>query len=109
MVKQGDIISVDLNPRVGHEQSGFRPAVVVSKELFHRMSSMTIVCPITNTIRDFPLHVQLDDRTVTTGNILCEQVRAIDLRHRKYKVIEKLPKDILLQVIDCVQSSIDLD
>jgi mRNA-degrading endonuclease toxin of MazEF toxin-antitoxin module len=29
--QQGDIIKVDLNPRKGHEQQGFRPAIVLSK------------------------------------------------------------------------------
>jgi len=34
MVRQGDIIKVDLNPTLGHEQSGYRPCVVVSNETF---------------------------------------------------------------------------
>lgn len=31
MVKQGDIIKINFNPQKGHEQSGYRPAVVVEK------------------------------------------------------------------------------
>ena len=50
MVKQGDIIWLDFNPQTGHEQSGRRPAVVVSNESFNRFSKMAIVCPITNTV-----------------------------------------------------------
>ena len=34
-----------------------------------------MVCPITNTNREFPLHLPLDERTKTTGVIMCEQVR----------------------------------
>jgi len=49
MVKQGDIIWLDFNPQTGHEQSGRRPALVVSNESFNRFSKMAIVCPITNT------------------------------------------------------------
>jgi mRNA-degrading endonuclease toxin of MazEF toxin-antitoxin module len=28
--QQGDIIKLDLNPRKGHEQQGFRPVIVLS-------------------------------------------------------------------------------
>ena len=32
---QGDIIVLDLDPRAGHEQSGSRPALVISRDLFN--------------------------------------------------------------------------
>ena len=108
MVKQGDIIKVDLSPRFGHEQAGYRPAVVISNDFFNQRTNMTIACPITNTNRPFPLHVPLDARTQTTGVILCEHVRALDLAARQYKVIESLPADILQTVIDIVFSEIEI-
>ena len=77
MVKQGTIIKVNLNPRAGHEQAGYRPAVVVSNGTFNAKTNMVIVCPITNTMNHFPLHVPLDERTKTTGCILCEHIRAL--------------------------------
>lgn len=54
MVKQGDIIKINLDPRAGHEQAGYRPAVVVSNNFFNKVTNMTIVCPITNTNKEYP-------------------------------------------------------
>jgi len=98
MVKQGDIIKINFNPQKGHEQAGYRPAIVVSNNTFNRVSKLVFVCPITNSIDNFPLHIKLDTRTVTTGIILCEHLRSLDIEARDYKIVEKLPKDILQNV-----------
>lgn len=107
MVKQGDIIKLNFNPQSGHEQAGFRPAVVISNDFFNEKVNMTIVCPITNTKRQFPLHIQLDDRTTTTGFVLCEHVKSIDLEARTYQYVEKIPKDLLETIISTVFSEIE--
>jgi len=108
MVRQGDIIKVNFNPQTGHEQAGYRPALVISNNFFNEKANLTIVCPITNTNNHFPLHIPLDSRTETTGVILCEHVRALDLRARPYKVVEKLPKDLLDTVVGVVFSEIEI-
>jgi mRNA interferase MazF len=108
MVKQGDIIKVNFTPQAGHEQAGYRPAVVISNNVFNGKTNMTIVCPITNTDNQFPLHVPLDSRTATTGVILCEHIKAIDIYSRQYHVIESLPPDLLQTVVDIVSSEIEI-
>ncbi|MDR1966109.1 MAG: type II toxin-antitoxin system PemK/MazF family toxin [Synergistaceae bacterium] len=107
MVSQGDIIKLDFNPQSGHEQAGYRPALVVSNDFFNSKTNLAIVCPITNTINSFPLHVQLDGRTQTTGAIMCEQVKSLDIKQRNCRFIEKLPKDILDRVINIVFAEIE--
>lgn len=107
MVKQGSIIKLNFNPQAGHEQAGFRPAVVVSNAIFHQKTKLAIVCPITNTNNHFPLHIPLDERTKTTGVILCEHIKALDLNSRTYQVIEELPKSILEQVIQIINAEIE--
>ena len=101
-LKQGSIIKVNFNPQRGHEQAGYRPAIVVSNDFFGEKTNMTIVCPITNTKNDFPLHVPLDQRTRTTGYILCEHIKSLDLSERKYQYLENAPNDILKKVIQIV-------
>lgn len=108
MVKQGDIIKVNFNPQAGHEQAGYRPAVVISNDFFNQKTNLAIVCPITNTNNLFPLHIPLDSRTQTTGVILCEHLKALDLNARPCKTVEQLPKDILMNVIDIVFSEIEM-
>ena len=108
MVKQGDIIKVSLDPTAGHEQAGYRPAVVISNDFFNKKTNLVIVCPITNTNNRFPLHIPLDERTATIGVILCEHIRTLDLNSRPHTVVESLPQDMLRKVIDTVFAELDL-
>ena len=107
MVKQGDIIKINFSPIIGHEQGGYRPAVVVSNNFIISKTNMIYIAPITNTIRKFPLHVPLDNRTITTGEILCEQVGAVDLSIRPFTVVEHLPDDIMENVLSCIISCLE--
>ena len=104
MVKQGNIILVDFDPQLGHEQKGRRPALVISNELFNKYSEMSIVCPITNTDKNHPLHVKLNDKTKTTGVVLCDQIKTMDIKVRNFKILENIPEDILENVLDIVFS-----
>jgi len=106
MVRQGDIIKVDLNPTLGHEQSGYRPCVVVSNETFNKFTNLLLVVPITNTQSDFPLHIPLDKRTATTGTILCQHIKSIDKTARSIKVVESLPSDLIERVINMIYGEI---
>ena len=107
MVKQGTIIKINFNPQSGHEQAGYRPAVVISNNVFNQKTKLSIVCPITNTNNHFPLHIPLDNRTKTTGVILCEHIKALDLNSKTIQIEEKLPDDILQNVIDIVYAEIE--
>ena len=108
MVKQGDIIKVNFNPQRGHEQAGYPPALVVSNNTFNAKTHLAIVCPITNTNNQFPLHVPLDGRTVTKGVVLCEHVRTLDLNARPSNFIEQLPDDLLEQVISIINAEFEI-
>lgn len=108
MVKQGDIIKINFNPQYGHEQAGYRPALVVSNDIFNAKTNLAIVCPITNTDNKFPLHIPLDARTKTTGVILCEHIRTLDINARGYKFIETIPEDILKNVCEILSAEIEI-
>ncbi len=104
---QGDIVILNFNPQAGHEQAGRRPALIVSNKSFHRYTRMAIVCPITNQIKDYPMHVKLDGRTRTTGEILCEHVKSLDIAARGAVFVEALPDDLLEEVLERVRLSIE--
>lgn len=107
MVIQGHIIKLNFNPQCGHEQAGFRPALVISNEIYHKKTNLAVVCPITSTMRNFPLQIPLDNRTNTSGMILCQHVKALDIQTRTYQIVELLPEDLLEKVIYIVQSQVD--
>ncbi len=109
MVKQGDIIRLDFDPQAGHEQKGRRPAIVISNEQFNRFSKMVIVCPITHTDKNHPFHIKLDERIKTSGVILCDQSRILDINARNYEFIERVPKDIVFEVVDIISGFIEIE
>ena len=102
-LKQGDIIKLNFNP-----QAGYRPALVVSNDVFHQKTNLVIVCPISNTSNDFPLHVRLDERSVTTGIILCQHIKSLDVVSRGYVFVEHLPDDILQEVFDIIYGEMEI-
>lgn len=106
--EQGYIIYLDFNPQAGHEQRGRRPAVVISNNMYNRFSKMLMLCPITNTNKEHPFHIKLDGRTKTTGVILCDQAKMLDADARNAEFEEKLPSDLLAEVVDMVYSFIEI-
>lgn len=100
--KQGDIVYLDFDPQAGHEQKGRRPALVVSNEAYHRKTGMAIVCPITSTIRPFPLHIAIQQGVGTTGVVMCEQIRSVDCEARNATFKETAPKELLSIVLHAI-------
>ena len=74
----GDLIWTDFDPRIGREQSGRRPALVVSPRDFCRVTEFAIVCPITSRVRSFGTSVVLPSGLPVSGEILTSHVRSID-------------------------------
>jgi mRNA interferase MazF len=74
----GDLIWTDFDPRVGREQSGRRPALVVSPADFYRSTEFAIVCPITSRVRPLGTSVVLPPGSTVSGEILTSHVRSID-------------------------------
>lgn len=104
--KQGDIIYLSLNPQAGHEQAGRRPVLVVSREDFNKTTQMAIICPITNTARGVPIHVKLTECD-TTGVVMCEQVKSLDLAARNPEYKDTVSNDILFEVLDVIKGFIE--
>lgn len=103
--KQGDLVTLDFDPQSGYEQRGRRPALVLSKLAFNKSTGMAICCPITNTERGVPLHIKVSDRTSLTGFVMCDQVKSLDYRARRMKLIESAPLELIedvLAILDAV-------
>jgi mRNA interferase MazF len=102
--KQGDIIVMDFNPQKGHEQSGRRPALILSNDVLNQHSSVALVCPITNTNKKHPFHIELDEHTDTTGVILCDQAKMLDIVARNAVFKEECPTNIWQEAKELVIS-----
>jgi len=100
---QGDIVYLDFNPQSGHEQSGKRPALIISNQVFNSHLGLAFACPITNTDRNFPFHVKLNNLK-TTGFIMCEQMKSLDYNTRKISFVEKANSEVIETALAIVDS-----
>lgn len=81
---------------------------MASNSTFHKLTNLAIVCPITSTDRGFPLHVPLDQKTNTSGVIMCEQAKSLDLSARKATFVENTSREIIEEVIDILIGSVEI-
>ena len=94
----GDLIWTDFDPRVGREQSGRRPALVISPGAFSGATEFAIVCPITSRVRPFGTSVVLPSGLPVSGEVLTGHVRSIDTLARPISYAGKVPAEILEDV-----------
>jgi len=61
-ILRGDIVWADLDPVIGHEQSGRRPALILSDSLFNKKSRTVIAVALTTQPQkvDFPFAIKLN-------------------------------------------------
>jgi mRNA interferase MazF len=111
--KRGEIFLTALDPTVGREIQKTRPVVIIQNDVSNRLTDMTIVAPITSTVR-FPLspvHVLLaaDQRTglSVTSVALLNQIRAID-RTRLIKKLGAIDVDTAERVDEAIKLSLGL-
>ena len=98
--KQGDIIQLDFSPTKGREQRGKRPALILSNNSFYKNTGLLIVCPISNTDNNFPLHLKLTGENLkTTGVILTQHIKTIDPQAREVLFVEAAPRAIVEQAL----------
>ncbi|MBA7847873.1 type II toxin-antitoxin system PemK/MazF family toxin [Klebsiella sp. RHBSTW-00484] len=100
---RGEIWLVSLDQIAGHEQSGRRPVLIVSKASFNQFTRLPVVVPVTsggNFARTAGFAVSLDGAgTKTTGIIRCDQPRTIDMEARNGKRLERIPEAIVNEVL----------
>ena len=95
-VKQGDILKVD--------KISF-PVLVVSKNFFNQ-EGLAIVCPIIKKSNESPLHINISSKQVE-GYVLCEDVKLVDLKVRRFSVIDSLNMPSIINIADAVQGIFD--
>ncbi|MDA8027017.1 MAG: endoribonuclease MazF [Actinomycetota bacterium] len=81
----GDIVWIDFNPQAGHEQSGHRPAVVLSPSAYNSKVGLMLCCPLTTQIKGYPFEVMLTGEPESVA--LADQIKSLDwvVRNAKYK------------------------
>ena len=75
-IDRGDIVWVNLDPAVGHEQAGHRPYLVMSDPRLHDSLQIIIALPMTSKAHPIPAHYEIEPGSY----VLCEQPKSFSTR-----------------------------
>lgn len=91
--QRGDLIKLDFDNAVGHEQADFRRALVLSPGKYNDRVGLAVVCAITNQTKGYPFEVEIPIGLKVTGVVLSDQVGTIDWVARNVKIVDHAPPD----------------
>jgi len=95
---QGDLVWLDFNPQAGHEQSGRRPAVILSPTSYNKKTGLVLVCPVTKQAKGYPFEVVLPGLPVA-GVALSDHIKSQDWGIRRAEFIGRLDEVTLTAVL----------
>jgi mRNA interferase MazF len=104
----GDIVWLTFQPQAGHEQTGRRPALVLSPAAYNGKVELAILCPITSQIKGYPFEVLIPDGLEVSGTILSDQVKNLDWKARQAEFLCKIPSTTLNEVIQKLRTLLAL-
>jgi mRNA interferase MazF len=96
---RGDLVWINFDPQAGHEQSGRRPAVVLSPAFYNGPSGLALFCPITSRVKGYPFEVRIPPGHSVSGVILSDQVKSLDWRARDVEAFDRLPPETMTEVL----------
>jgi mRNA interferase MazF len=94
----GDLVWIDFNHQSSHEQTGHRPALVLSPRRYHEKASLAVVCPITSNTAPYPFKVMLPEGLPIEGAVLADQVRSVDRKARKLRIAGSVSTIVIMEV-----------
>ncbi len=98
--KRGDVIWINFDPQSGREQSGRRPALVLSPSSYNGKVGLALICPITNQAKGYAFEVKIPEGLTVRGVVLSDHVKSADWRTRNIKLICRLPESITEDVVE---------
>lgn len=102
--ERGDAIWINFNPQAGHEQSGRRPAIVLSPQSYNGKVGLCLLCPITNNAKGYPFEVLIPINLAVTGVVLSDQAKSLDWQVRNAEFVAQLPEVVTNEVLKKLKS-----
>jgi mRNA interferase MazF len=96
---RGDFVWLQFNPQAGREQAGRRPALILSPLRYNEKVGLALACPVTSKVKAYPFEVPVPDGLEVEGAILSDQIRNIDWKQRKAKLISRAPDQLINEVL----------
>jgi len=102
----GDIVWINFDPVLGHEQGGFRLAVVITGFEANRVLGMLSCIPLATSIKGYPFEVAISSERDSVA--LCDQVRSVDWKARKVEKKGTVMPDELLEIQEKISALFEL-
>jgi mRNA interferase MazF len=93
----GEVVWLQFDPQAGHEQSGHRPALVISPASYNGKTGLMVCCPMSTKIKSHPFEV-LAEVDGLACVVLSDQVKSLDWRVRRAKKKAVVHADVLVHV-----------
>lgn len=97
--QRGDIVWLSFQPQTGRDQTGRRPALVLSPAAYNAKVGLGLFCPITSRVKGYPFEVAIPPGLAVSGVVLADQVRSLDWRARRAEPAGRLPTLHILEVL----------
>lgn len=107
--ERGDLVWLEFTPQAGSEQSGSRPALVLSPKAYNGKVGLALFFPVTSKIKGYPFEVKLPDGYDVSVVLLSDQLNSLDWRSRKAKLIERVSSEVMAMVTARVLPLIEPD
>lgn len=95
--ESGDVVRLQFDPQVGHEQAGHRPALVISPAAYNGKSGLMVCCPMSMKIKGHPFEVVTEVDGVQSA-VLSDQVKSLDWKVRRAKRKSAVSPEVMLHV-----------
>jgi mRNA interferase MazF len=96
-ILRGDIVWANLDPTLGHEQSGSRPVLILSQNIFNERSGTVIAVALTSQrpSAGFPLTLELSDARLPKKSwVKISQIRTLSTQRLGKKLGKASPQEL---------------
>ena len=88
--KKGEIVTVNLNPKKGHEVGKIRPAIIISNDDENKILDTVILMPLSTDLIDnmepYRMRILKRDNLKQDSDVLINQVRTLSKSRIKEKI-----------------------
>jgi mRNA interferase MazF len=80
---------------------------VISATAYNRRVGLALFCPLTTQVKGYPFEVVLPAGLKAKGAVLADQIKSLDWRVRKAKLLCKAPPEVLDETLGRVLALIE--
>ena len=101
--ERGDIVMGSFGDIHGHEQAGYRPALVISPGTYNMKTGFAMMCAITSRVKSTAFEVPLPLSGKIKGVVLANHLRSFDWLSRELEIVDHAPDEVIAEVQDILR------